>query len=389
MDGEVAASRYWCHRCVQAINPTRIEADIVECPLCHDGFVEDIPPSGLSLGVVENTEDFGHLSDPLVVAGNGGGGEGGGGGGSESESDRALSLWAPILLGMMSNPRRRSRRFRRRIEPEDGDEDADQNPHEEEENEINREIESIIRRRRRYTSTILQILQSIPAGLLAETEDENNRNLSLDLNIMEREVVADSLENSILINPFDHSIIVNGSSFNSNQNQNQNRIGSLGDYFIGPSLDLLLQHLSENDPNRYGTPPAQKEFVEAIPTVRIEESMRCCICLDDFEIGKEAKEMPCKHKFHGECIVPWLKLHSSCPVCRYQLPFEEPKLERDDDMDRSRADASGGGFSLPIQWPPLTSLVSMPNGNNTTSSSSSSGSHSIGPGSESRADHEN
>ncbi|XP_047322519.1 E3 ubiquitin-protein ligase SIRP1-like [Impatiens glandulifera] len=331
MDGEVAAvSRYWCHRCVQPIDPVRIEAEIVECPLCHEGFLEDIPSSGLSLGVVvENTEDFGHFSDSLA------------GGGSQSDR-RPIPLWDPILLGMMSNPGRRSRRFRPRIDAEDYDEAEGGY----QENEIYREIELLRRRRRRYTATILQILHRIRARILSEPDDENNRNLMLDLNIREREVVAaaESEENSILINPFDHSIIVNGSldsdtSFNS---------GSLGDYFVGPGLDLLLQHLSENDPNRYGTPPAQKEVVESMPTVKIEECLQCCICLDDFEVGKEeAKEMPCKHKFHGECILPWLKLHSTCPVCRYQLPFEEPKLDRGADISR--------GYTMPVRWPSSSS----------------------------------
>ena len=50
-------------------------------------------------------------------------------------------------------------------------------------------------------------------------------------------------ERLILINPLNQTIIVQG-SFDSNQaqNQNQNTIGSLGGYFIGLSLDLLLQH---------------------------------------------------------------------------------------------------------------------------------------------------
>ncbi|CAH1449430.1 unnamed protein product [Lactuca virosa] len=33
---------------------------------------------------------------------------------------------------------------------------------------------------------------------------------------------------------------------------------NLGDYFIGPGLEQLIQQLAENDPNGYGTPPASK-----------------------------------------------------------------------------------------------------------------------------------
>jgi Ring finger domain len=30
----------------------------------------------------------------------------------------------------------------------------------------------------------------------------------------------------------------------------------------------------------------------------------CVVCLDDIEISIEAKELPCKHHFHGGCILP-------------------------------------------------------------------------------------
>ncbi|KAF3517863.1 hypothetical protein DY000_02060666 [Brassica cretica] len=101
---------------------------------------------------------------------------------------------------------------------------------------------------------------------------------------------------------------------------------SLSDYFIGPGIEALLQRLAENDPNRYGTPPARKEDVESLATVKIQEpSLQCSVCLDDFEVGAEAKQMPCKHNFHADCLLPWLELHSSCPVCRYQLPADDTK----------------------------------------------------------------
>ncbi|KAL0377554.1 UNVERIFIED_CONTAM: E3 ubiquitin-protein ligase MP [Sesamum radiatum] len=39
----------------------------------------------------------------------------------------------------------------------------------------------------------------------------------------------------------------------------------------------------------------------------------------------EVKEMPCRHRFHADCIDKWLGIHGSCPVCRYNMPVVEKK----------------------------------------------------------------
>lgn len=109
---------------------------------------------------------------------------------------------------------------------------------------------------------------------------------------------------------------------------------NLGDYFIGPGLEQLIQQLAENDPNRYGTPPASKSAVEALPNIKINEAMmssdssQCAVCKDSFELNEEARQMPCKHIYHSDCIIPWLELHNSCPVCRYELPTDDADYEQ-------------------------------------------------------------
>jgi len=117
---------------------------------------------------------------------------------------------------------------------------------------------------------------------------------------------------------------------------------AFGDYFMGPGLDWLIQRLAENDANHYGTPPASRSAVEAMPAVEISEShlssdvSQCAVCLEEFELGSEARQMPCKHMFHSDCIQPWLKLHSSCPVCRFQMPVDD----EDDDTEKRQAEES-------------------------------------------------
>lgn len=134
---------------------------------------------------------------------------------------------------------------------------------------------------------------------------------------------------------------------------------NLGDYFFGPGLEQLIQHLAENDPNRYGTPPASKSAVEGLPVITISEqllgsdSSQCAVCKDTFELGEEAKQMPCKHIYHSDCIIPWLELHNSCPVCRYELPTDDPEYEqraRDDTAPNSanQSQPASGGFSFSV-----------------------------------------
>jgi E3 ubiquitin-protein ligase RNF115/126 len=375
-----------------------MEVDSIKCPLCQSGFVEEI--ENLGADNHQQPSDF----------------DGG------SDSDRALSLWAPILLGMLTNPRHRRRLRRPELDNEDDNEDENnmmlnnnnnnnnsnsnnnnENVDRQRDSELDRELETIIRRRRRSSATILQLLQGVRAGMLsAESENLENGNRehqNLNSNMNNTNSRDRERERVILINPFNQTIIVQGSydlnNANSNNNNPQNPIGSLGDYFIGPGLDLLFQHLAENDPNRYGTAPAQKEAVEAMPTVKIEENSQCSVCLEDFEIGDEAKEMPCKHKFHDGCIMPWLELHSSCPVCRHQLPSDESKLSSD--MSRNGSNNNGeegdedngnGRRFAALPWPfstlfsPTGSQLQNPNPNpNPSSNSSSPASSSDSPGS--------
>ncbi|XP_058097871.1 E3 ubiquitin-protein ligase RING1-like [Magnolia sinica] len=131
---------------------------------------------------------------------------------------------------------------------------------------------------------------------------------------------------------------------------------NLGDYFIGPGLEQLIQHLAENDPNRYGTPPASKSSIQSLPDIKVSDdllasdSSQCAVCKDTFELGSVAKQMPCKHNYHSDCILPWLALHNSCPVCRYELPTDDLDYEQQIQgtqapVNPAAADSGGAGES--------------------------------------------
>ncbi|KAG8384691.1 hypothetical protein BUALT_Bualt04G0144300 [Buddleja alternifolia] len=94
------------------------------------------------------------------------------------------------------------------------------------------------------------------------------------------------------------------------------------------SLDI--ESLLREVPSKDGPSPATKSSIESLPLIEIPESdWECPICLTEYEKnGKlEAKEMPCRHKFHSGCIDRWLGIHGSCPVCRYSMPAEDKKVD--------------------------------------------------------------
>jgi E3 ubiquitin-protein ligase RNF115/126 len=280
--------RYWCHSCEEVIDPTMPE---LRCPGCDGGCVEEMDSEGF---------------EPAA----------------NTRSDR--SLLAPLMLGMMGGSRRS--RLRREVMSDD-DDDSD------------RELEEFIRRRRRRgSSAVARILQALrdDTGGLDDNDNDTERDRQRERRERERERERgrqrdrgrERTESLILINTNNEAIILQGTfgpDDNQEESSNTSSGVSLGDYFLGPGLDILFQRLAESDLNRCGTRAAKKEAVDALPTVNIQEVLGCSVCLENFEMGTEAKEMPCHHKFHSHCILPWLELHSSCPICRFQLPTEETK----------------------------------------------------------------
>lgn len=45
----------------------------------------------------------------------------------------------------------------------------------------------------------------------------------------------------------------------------------------------------------------------------------CCICLTSYEDGAELHALPCNHHFHSTCIVKWLKMNATCPLCKFNI----------------------------------------------------------------------
>ncbi|KAI1839923.1 hypothetical protein JX266_013871 [Neoarthrinium moseri] len=88
-------------------------------------------------------------------------------------------------------------------------------------------------------------------------------------------------------------------------------------------LDRIISQLMEQNPSSNAPPPVSEETIAKLPRVKLEEQILgpelkggCTICIDEMKLGDEAVVLPCKHWFHDECVVLWLKEHNTCPICR-------------------------------------------------------------------------
>jgi len=278
------AGRYWCHMCAVAVRPAEGEPEM-KCPHCHSGFLEEME-TARSAAAADGGEGGGALAEVYPGA------------------DRPSSIWAHAILSTVDSSIRR-RRSRRQQEPGGFLHDWDEH--------------DFTRRRRRVTAFL---------RLLHELRERQLQRL---------EAAADVAIEGDQLTPFGRSLFIGAAGGGGEHGV------ALGDYFLGTGLDALVQQLTEGDPGRQGTPPAKKEAVEAMPTVEIaggngDDAASCPVCLEDYAPGERAREMPCRHRFHANCIVPWLEMHSSCPVCRFQLPAD------DDNKSSCGSGPDGGGY---------------------------------------------
>lgn len=128
--------------------------------------------------------------------------------------------------------------------------------------------------------------------------------------------------------------------------------GNPGDYVWGQGgLDTVITELL-GQLESVGPPPAEKEMISSLPTVCISQEqtdcrLECPVCREEYSLGESVRKLPCLHYFHSECIVPWLELHDTCPVCRKSLdgvdnslpPTSEPPEARSIRMEQQERHA--------------------------------------------------
>ncbi|KNC52879.1 E3 ubiquitin-protein ligase RNF181 [Thecamonas trahens ATCC 50062] len=106
---------------------------------------------------------------------------------------------------------------------------------------------------------------------------------------------------------------------------NGSRVGGGGGGSAGDIPDWVGQR----------TPPTARyyldELEESVFQLRASHVRKhkepCMICMETFAVGDEALRLPCNHLYHSMCLMPWLYEHSTCALCRYQLPTLDVDFE--------------------------------------------------------------
>jgi len=139
---------------------------------------------------------------------------------------------------------------------------------------------------------------------------------------------------------------------------------------MATALEQIIEQLTQNGMS--GPPPATGASVDAMPKIKVNSrhlvnNSHCAVCKERFELGGEARVMPCSHIYHSDCIVPWLAQHNSCPVCRQGLPSEVPET-----AEVGSSSSGSNSFSSPTGPPapggqgeaPMFSVTMEPFGRN-------------------------
>ncbi|KAK7363083.1 hypothetical protein VNO77_05212 [Canavalia gladiata] len=71
--------------------------------------------------------------------------------------------------------------------------------------------------------------------------------------------------------------------------------------------------------------PASDKAIQSLQTFNLPP--QCSICMNKFYTVENEKDedfnlslLPCGHVFHHQCIVKWLQISRTCPLCRYPVP---------------------------------------------------------------------
>ncbi|KAH8312388.1 hypothetical protein KR044_010485 [Drosophila immigrans] len=324
-----APKRFFCHMCNVEINIPNTD---FTCPLCSNGFVEELPANAPEL-----TASSSNASSNNETSGNAPSSSGGAGG-SGLINVESLRNDIVSLLNMRNVPN----------------------------------LEITIEPNRRHTSVMHLggpgggVVPSMGGGNIA-----GGRVRPPNLDRLDN-VLFDFLQ-SLPLAGATAEIVTGprggggGVSVGGTGNSHMFFMGNPGDYAWGrEGLDTIVTQML-NQMETSGPPPLSSQRINEIPNVKIsaeevERKMQCSVCWDDFKLDETVRKLPCSHLYHENCIVPWLNLHSTCPICRKSLANDDDNEDVDVDEDyvllNRFVNEAGGGNNPASRTPAANNATS-------------------------------
>ncbi|XP_008791159.2 E3 ubiquitin-protein ligase At1g63170-like isoform X2 [Phoenix dactylifera] len=88
---------------------------------------------------------------------------------------------------------------------------------------------------------------------------------------------------------------------------------------LGYNMNLASADRGASDDQISRLPHWQFKKVEPMTGTASENPECCCICLAKYGDREEVRQLPCSHLFHLRCVDQWLRIISSCPLCKQEL----------------------------------------------------------------------
>jgi Ring finger domain len=103
-----------------------------------------------------------------------------------------------------------------------------------------------------------------------------------------------------------------------------------------PSSPLVDHTLAGGPSPPLPTPTASTTASSNIDPLTVDDQLVCPICVEEWQDGDDLRVLPCdsRHRFHRECIDPWLlNVSSLCPLCRLDLSKSKRVAEEGDESE--------------------------------------------------------
>ena len=108
----------------------------------------------------------------------------------------------------------------------------------------------------------------------------------------------------------------------------------------------LVNNIPEQEENPYKK-KVKKDYLDSLVTLTNVDNKICNICFDKIKVNEECIKLPCEgseHYFHKNSdencggIMKWLNTNNTCPCCRYEFPYEEYRINEDEDEEQEEQD---------------------------------------------------